>query len=528
MHADTVAGYLSALAVNYVAIAGYCLLAVASRRRKRTTRALFQREQVPYLLFAALTASLAAYSAGCGAYYVSDRWREALLVANAGRIAAVAFLAHLVLVSTDLPRPRSALIALYGTFAALEAANFAGSFYEIEHARPRVVEVFGVALREMAVPVTPLSVVFATVSLVTVGGATALLARSFVHGRREGLWSFLGAVVLTVTVAHDAGRSLGWLGGIELSPYGYEALVLGMLASLIEQYMRLRRRLEARATELRSQSRELAQSFEELRAAQSELVRKEQLAAVGELSAVVAHEVRNPLAIISNAVATLRRPDVADGDRATLLGILDEETVRLNHIVGDLLSYARPVRLERREVMIGEILERALVLAERDPDIIVERARAEERDVDAVLGDPGLLRQVMENLITNAVQAMPSGGHLTVAVAACEHEGHPGVEVRFEDTGEGMNTAVRRRALDPFFTTRPRGTGLGLAIVARIIDAHGGKLHIDSTAGAGTVVRVNLPCAVESAARGGEPGDRRSSLPPMPVELQLALLGKRR
>ncbi|MEJ7729080.1 MAG: ATP-binding protein [Polyangiaceae bacterium] len=526
MHADTVAGYLSALAVNYVAIAGYCLLAVASRRGKRASRALFQREELPYLLFAALTASLAAYSAGCGLYYVSDRWREAMLVANAGRIAAVAFLAHLVLVTTDLPRPRALLLGLYGTFAGLEAANFVGGFYEIEHARPRVVEVFGVSLREMAVPVTALSILFAGASLVAVGGATALLARSFVHGRREGLWSFLGAVMLTVTVAHDAARSLGWLGGIELSPYGYEALVLGMLASLIEQYMRLRRRLEARASELRSRSRELATSFEELRAAQTELVRKEQLAAVGELSAVVAHEVRNPLAIISNAVATLRRPDVADSDRATLLGILDEETVRLNHIVGDLLSYARPVRLERREVMIAEIVERALVLAERDPDIIVERADA--RDVDAVLGDPGLLRQVMENLITNAVQAMPSGGHLTVGIRACDHEGTAGVEVRVQDTGEGMNTAVRRRALDPFFTTRPRGTGLGLAIVARIIDAHGGELVIDSTAGAGTVVRVLLPCASEPASRSGDAaGDRRSSLPPMPVELQRALLGRR-
>jgi signal transduction histidine kinase len=256
-------------------------------------------------------------------------------------------------------------------------------------------------------------------------------------------------------------------------------------------------------------------------------VRKEQLAAVGELSAVVAHEVRNPLAIISNAVATLRRPDVADGDRSTLLGILDEETVRLNHIVGDLLSYARPVRLERREVMIAEIVQRALVLAERDPDIIIERAEA--RDIDPVLGDPGLLRQVMENLVTNAVQAMPSGGHLTVDIAACDHDGNAGVEVRVEDTGEGMNTAVRRRALDPFFTTRPRGTGLGLAIVARIIDAHGGKLVIDSTAGAGTVVRVFLPCATDHAARGGDgSGDRCSSLPPMPLELQHALLGRRR
>ena len=120
--------------------------------------------------------------------------------------------------------------------------------------------------------------------------------------------------------------------------------------TLLARFADLRSQLEARAGELKDRARALARSYEELRAAQDELVRKEQLAAVGELSAVVAHEVRNPLAIISNAVATLRRSGVAEEDRATLLGILDEETTRLNRLVGDLLRYARPIDLDRQHV----------------------------------------------------------------------------------------------------------------------------------------------------------------------------------
>jgi signal transduction histidine kinase len=531
VHAEAVAGFLSAWAVTYLAVAGYCLMGEAARRRRAGGRAA-DRGELPYLLFALLTGALAVYTAATAWFYVADqRWPLSLLIANAGRIAAVTFLVHLVLDYVEWPWKRWALALLYCAAALLEVANLGGGFYEMEQATARPVRVFGVVLREMAVPATSLSIVFAMASLVAVAGATALLGRAYVRGRREGLWSFMGGTVLAVAVGHDAMRAMGWIGGVELTPYGYAALVLGVLATLLEQYASLRRRLENRASQLRERSRELASAFEELRAAQSELVRKEQLAAVGELSAVVAHEVRNPLAIITNAVSTLRRPGVGDTDRDTLLGILDEETARLNRIVGDLLSYARPVRIERREVSVRELIERALVLAKADRDVIVELAA--ETPTDPIVGDPGLLRQAMENLITNAMQAMPAGGQLTVTIQPALREDARGVEVRFEDTGEGMNTSVRRRALDPFFTTRPRGTGLGLAIVARIIQAHGGELRIDSAEGAGTAVVVFLPHDHDAnfdeiRGSGVSGGDRRSSLPPMPAELMRALGGRGR
>ena len=108
-------------------------------------------------------------------------------------------------------------------------------------------------------------------------------------------------------------------------------------------------------------------------------------------------------------------------------------------------------------------------------------------------GDANLLRQVFDNLIDNAVQAMASGGVLTIRVRAVTEDGTDGLAVDIIDTGEGMDTQVRSRARDPFFTTRPSGTGLGLAIVDRIVEAHGGHLAIDSRAGEGTTVTVFLP-----------------------------------
>jgi signal transduction histidine kinase len=246
---------------------------------------------------------------------------------------------------------------------------------------------------------------------------------------------------------------------------------------------------------------------------------------VGELSAVVAHEVRNPLAIISNAVATLRRrAGVNEADRQTLLAILDEESSRLNRLVGDLLCYARPINLERQLVSLRDLVARGMALTEGRIGIDVELV--EPKPTEKVWADPNLLRQVIENLVDNAMQAMSGGGVLTVTLVNATQDGEPGVEIQIQDTGEGMDTEVRARALDPFFTTRPSGTGLGLAIVARIVDAHGGSLRIKSKAGAGTVMHVFLPQGTEPSPRSQDSA-RRGSDPVLPPELVRSLTGPR-
>ncbi|MBV9948349.1 MAG: hypothetical protein JOZ69_15970, partial [Myxococcales bacterium] len=188
----------------------------------------------------------------------------------------------------------------------------------------------------------------------------------------------------------------------------------------------------------------------------------------------------------------LRKTHLPREDHETLLGILDEETSRLNRLVGDLLRYARPVNVQRTDFSLADVLERALSLASKDRKTIRTDLTIENHD-GRIFGDANLLRQVFDNLVVNAVQAMGTAGTLTVRVRAATEDGVSGVAVDIIDTGEGMDTQVRSRARDPFFTTRPSGTGLGLAIVDRIVDAHGGRLAIDSRAGEGTTVTVFLP-----------------------------------
>ena len=194
---------------------------------------------------------------------------------------------------------------------------------------------------------------------------------------------------------------------------------------------------------------------------------------------------------------------------------LDSEATRLNRIVTDLLSFSRPITVQRGSVDLSELIDRSLSLAARRSEVTVDQQVL--ADGVRVWADYNLLRQVFDNLIENAMQAMDSGGTLTVRLhaAALDEEnpktpeslGMEGVMVEIIDTGEGMDTQVRRRAKDPFFTTRPSGTGLGLAIVDRIVDAHGGRIEIDSHAGQGTKVTVHLPRA------SGEPPTSRASHP---------------
>lgn len=523
MHHLAIAGFLSALAMAHATVAAYSLFLYSKPAREGAPEPFAApRSDKELRVFGLLNIAVALLDGGFArAYAVADTPAEMplpLAVASGGRIAAVALLVHFVLQYTRTRRTVRDVVVLYVTFGALEVASALG--FALRHGEARVEDAWIAGLRVAAVtaPAAPLGVLFAVASLAAAVFALVILARAFIRGRREAV-AFVGMTLLTVATFYDALRDAAWVVGPPIAPIGYAALVNGVMMTLLSRFTALRSQLEARARELRGRARSLAKSYEELRLAQDELVRKEQLAAVGELSAVVAHEVRNPLAIISNAVATLRRNTVGEEDRATLLGILDEETSRLNRLVGDLLRYARPINVERQPVSLRELVERALGLADGRLDLSVELV--EDEPVERVYADPNLVRQVLDNLVSNAIQAMSSGGVLTVTLVNTDLEGERGVEAQIQDTGEGMDTEVRARALDPFFTTRPSGTGLGLAIVARIVDAHGGALRIKSKAGMGTVMHVFLPLSAESPPR--RPSDRPISEPPLPSELRRAL-----
>ena len=506
--------------VAYVAITAFCL---SSRRgRKRETA---------FLLFGLFCAALTVHTGGAIALHLSHATNIvsiALAVSEFGRATAAGCLVHVVAQLAQVQLRKRTLIGMYGTAFVLGAASAIDALVHNQAEFDAPVDLLGMRLFEVAVRVRPVETAISLLVLLAACVALTVLVRSVLRGRRELLPSMWGATAFFFSSLYDAAQGVNGQDKPLTIPYGYAAFVMGVVMSLLARYSALRWSLEARASSLKQRSAELARSYADLRAAQEEIVRKEQLAAVGELSAVIAHEVRNPLAIITNAVATLRRTGLGEDDRQTLHGILEEESQRLNRLVGDLLVYTRPVRCDRQTVSAREIVDRALSLIQGKPDLHVKLVESDSPD--KVQADPMLIRQVFENIVNNAVQAMPNGGSLTVSVKSHAENDVSGVEVSFLDTGEGMDTAVRDRAFDPFFTTRATGTGLGLAIVARIVNAHGGRLQIISDEGAGTEVRVFLPHHGEpSGTRRSIPPEpiRASSLPPMPAELRRAISTKK-
>jgi PAS domain S-box-containing protein len=236
-------------------------------------------------------------------------------------------------------------------------------------------------------------------------------------------------------------------------------------------------------------------SYAELAAARAEMVKRERLAALGELSAIVAHEVRNPLGVIFNAVASLRRMLKPEGDPAMLLDILAEESDRLNRMVGDLLDFTRP----REPMLHAEDISRLLLDA-------VEAARAWQGgngrvamsvdvapELPRVPLDRRLIRQALVNMLVNAIQSMPQGGLVQVR-ARREVSGHRELlRIDVADQGCGIPTELVHRVFEPFFTTKAQGTGLGLAVVKRIIEEHHGELSLESAPGRGTTFTFRLP-----------------------------------
>ncbi|MFE8604735.1 ATP-binding protein [Archangium violaceum] len=252
--------------------------------------------------------------------------------------------------------------------------------------------------------------------------------------------------------------------------------------------------------QVRGRAEELARLHAELKHTQRQLVEHERLAALGELSAVVAHEVRNPLGAIFNAVATLRRFVEPNAPARTLVTILEEEANRLNRLVDDLLDFARPSAPELYPVPLALMLEEAVRTATSgQPRVRVEWAL--QPDVPPVPVDERKMRQSFLNLALNAVQAMPQGGTLRVTAYRCTEK--PGAVVEFTDTGSGIPPELRERLFQPFFTTKATGTGLGLIIVQRTLEAHGGHIHVDSPPGGGTTFRLVLPLGPEVETQVG-------------------------
>jgi signal transduction histidine kinase len=239
-------------------------------------------------------------------------------------------------------------------------------------------------------------------------------------------------------------------------------------------------------------------SLERLQAIE-EARRREALAAVGEMAAGLAHEVRNPLGAIQGAAQVL----VSETDPIRthdMLEVIQEETSRLGRVVGDFLDYARAGGRRREPIDLADLARRAL----RSSEAAGEGLRGEVRVAPGTphaSGDPDQMQRAIGNIVRNAREAAGEGGCLTIDVAG---EGADRVSIRFEDDGPGIASDVVPRLFQPFFTTRSCGTGLGLALVHRVIEAQGGEVRVEGRPGSGAVFTLVLPALADDGPRGAE------------------------
>lgn len=245
---------------------------------------------------------------------------------------------------------------------------------------------------------------------------------------------------------------------------------------------------------------ELAQDITDQKRAQAQMMRAGKLAAVGELAGRVAHEVNNPIAIISaklRLLLSLHRQDMSEKTAKEIAKATDQAD-RVARIAQGLLSYCRPSAATRTRLDLRQPLRKSLAMVEqhaRKAGVTVVEELPEH--LPSVEANAGELEQVFLNLFLNALDAMPQGGSLTIATAGAASlaDGQPGVAVHVQDTGTGIPSDIRDRIFEPFFTTKGegRGTGLGLSICQGLIRSHGGEITVESKPGDGTVFTLTLP-----------------------------------
>ena len=252
---------------------------------------------------------------------------------------------------------------------------------------------------------------------------------------------------------------------------------------------------------------ELAETLAETNRKLEQARRSERLAALGQMSAGLAHEIRNPLGVIKGSAEMLHQK-LGEGNplASELAGYISSETNRLSALVTRFLDFARPLQMELAPQEVTTILERALqsvALARKDENGSVRVERQYESNLPPIPLDESLSEQAFVNLIQNAYDAMgPNGGTLRVTAARSNGASRDGVEVRIEDTGPGVPAELREQIFNPFVTTKKTGVGLGLSIVSRIIDGHHGSIRVESGGEGQRGARfvVFLPASAEAAA----------------------------
>jgi len=242
---------------------------------------------------------------------------------------------------------------------------------------------------------------------------------------------------------------------------------------------------------------QLAEANRNLQTAQDAVRRSERLAALGQLTAGLAHELRNPLGTMKSSAELLTRQVAKENEIAReMAGYIAEEVDRTNSLITRFLDFARPQHLKPQKGDLAELLDRVIARFEREKSgatASVSVYKNYSPDVPPVAFDAELLERALLNLVTNAGQASPAGAVITVKTQLVETGKGRSVEVAVIDRGSGIDAKNLQSIFNPFFTTKSEGVGLGLAIVSKIVDEHGGQIAVESTLGEGSVFRVFLP-----------------------------------
>ncbi len=288
----------------------------------------------------------------------------------------------------------------------------------------------------------------------------------------------------------------------DLGPEGEAILAIRILFFFLAAVLVNRLVMENRrqVEQYQKLSETLEETNRQLRRAEDEARRAERLAALGQLSAGLAHEIRNPLGVIKGSAEMLTKK-LQDSQplESELAGYISSEVNRLNALVARFLDFARPQRVELAPVRITALVDHCLESVQAqlpDAKIAVERRYAEK--LPEIQADEQLCERIFVNLILNAYQAMAGEadgerGTLRVSIAPESPRGKAGVGVSIQDTGPGVPADLREQIFNPFFTSKKEGVGLGLSIVAKIVDDHRGWIRLDSDSGGGARFHVFLP-----------------------------------
>jgi len=234
----------------------------------------------------------------------------------------------------------------------------------------------------------------------------------------------------------------------------------------------------------------LEAKINQLTETQQKLISSEKLAAIGSMASYIAHEIRNPLVTIGGFAKSLSCFHFEDPKIKADINIIYDEVRHLEKILNNLMDISKPPRPEKINARICETVDNTCTLMENylnEKNITIHKKF--ELDIPQILADPGQIKQVVLNILRNAVESMPGGGDLTIEIKPAGES----IKINITDTGKGMTEDALKNIFNPFFTTRSSGTGIGMAISLKIIEDHGGNINVESEYGKGTTMSISLP-----------------------------------